>query len=106
MVVPRVGTIVVPRVGTLLKKVPKRRKRPKMAKLPVGNPKKQGKATSPEQLPEWVVKATRLPLKRERSPRYPNGMGIPDMSFGGAFKRLARGYERFSGSTYLLGSLP
>jgi hypothetical protein len=36
MVLPRVGYSMLPRVGNLLKKVPKRRKRTKMAKLPVG----------------------------------------------------------------------
>jgi hypothetical protein len=49
----------------ILKRVPKRRKRPKMAILPVGKTQKQGEGNVVlNTSQEWVVIATRLSLKR------------------------------------------
>jgi hypothetical protein len=62
-----------------------------MAKLPVGKSKNQGKKRSPEHLPEWVVNAIRLPLKRERTPRHPNLWVFPTNRFEG----LLAGFRGF-----------
>jgi hypothetical protein len=75
---------MLPRVGNLFNKVPKRRKRPKMAKLPGGKTKKsKGKKPRPEHLPEGAGKATRLPLNEERDRSYPNYMSIPTNRLSG-----------------------